>query len=194
MKLSINTDFTSLPRAGKVLLAHVAGSREAADTVALVHDERHVRRKVLTTGAGKRVFVDLAAPVQLVDGDRLVLDDGGEVVVKAAPEELMEVLAQDAAHLAQFAWHIGNRHLPVQIEGKRLLVLRDHVMRDMLSGLGAVVRDVVEPFQPVAGAYAGHAHAHDHGHRHDHDHHHGHGEPDSYGRLPGDPHYGHNHA
>jgi urease accessory protein len=200
MKLNINADFTSLPRAGKVLLSHVAGARQPVDTIALPHDDRHVRRKVLRTGAGAQVFVDLAAPVHLADGDRLILDDGSEIAVTAEPEEVMEVEARDAVHLAELAWHIGNRHLAAQIEEKRLLLLRDHVIRDMLAGLGARVRDVVEPFQPVFGAYAGHAHGHHHEHEHGHhDHHHdhghhGHGERDAFGRLPGDPHYGHNHG
>jgi urease accessory protein len=70
----------------------------------------------------------------------------------------------------------------------------------MLEGLGATVREVSEPFQPLRGAYSGHGHAHghDHGHDHGHGHHHDdghqHGERDRFGRLPGDPHYGHNHA
>ncbi len=202
MKLSMNSDFTSLPHASKVLLAHVGGARQVVDTIALTHDERHVRRKVLRTASGGQVFVDLAAPVHLADGDRLILDDGSEIAVTAEPEELMEVVAQDTVQLAQLAWHIGNRHLAAQIEEKRLLLLRDHVIRDMLSGLGARVRDVVEPFQPVFGAYSGpthghghhdgHDHHHDHSHGHGHDH--GHGERDAFGRLPGDPHYGHNHA
>ena len=144
MKLSINSDFTSLPRAGSVLLAHVAGSRVASDTITLVHDERHVRRKVLTTASGAKVFVDLAAPVHLSDGDRLILDDGGEIAVTAAPEDLLEVVARDTVHLTELAWHIGNRHLAAQIEAGRLLILRDHVIRDMLAGLGATVRDVVD--------------------------------------------------
>jgi urease accessory protein len=63
----------------------------------------------------------------------------------------------------------------------------------MLEGLGAAVTDVVEPFSPVRGAYSGHAHGHGHDHQ-GHDHDHGHGERDAYGRLPDDPHYGHNHA
>jgi urease accessory protein len=200
MKLNITSDFTSLPHAGKVTPAHAAGGRQPADTIALAHDDRHVRRKVLRTASGAQVFVDLLAPVHLADGDRLVLDDGSEIAVTAEPEELMEVEARDGVHLAELAWHIGNRHLAAQIEEKRLLLLRDHVIRDMLAGLGARVRDVVEPFQPVFGAYAGHDHGHDHGHHghdhgHGHGHHgHGHGERDAFGRLPGDPHYGHNHA
>jgi urease accessory protein len=63
----------------------------------------------------------------------------------------------------------------------------------MLEGLGATVTEIVEPFSPVRGAYSGHGHSYDHHHGHDH-HDHGGGERDAYGRLPGDPHYGHNHA
>ncbi len=187
MKLSINSDFTSLPRAGTYVHAHDAAGRAApAGTVALAHDDRHLRRKVLAAAGGLKIFVDFPEPVHLAGGDRLVLDDGREIAVVAEPEELMEVVARDAVHLTELAWHIGNRHLAAQVEPARLLILRDHVIRDMLAGLGAQVRDVVEPFQPVAGAYAGHDHGHDH--------HHGHGERDAYGRLPGDPHYGHNHG
>lgn len=194
MKLSINSDFTSLPHAAKVIAgADAHGRPDPAETITLVHDERHLRRKVLTTAAGTKVFVDLLEAVHLADGDRLVLDDGREIAVTAAPEDLMEVRARDAVHLTQLAWHIGNRHLAAQIEADRLLILRDHVIRDMLAGLGAHVRDVAEPFQPVAGAYSGHGHHHDHGHHH-HGHDHHHGERDAFGRLPGDPHYGHNHA
>ena len=99
-------------------------------------------------------------------------------------------------HLAELAWHIGNRHLAAAIEADRILILRDHVIKAMLEGLGATVTDVVEPFTPVRGAYSGHGRtimAITHGHDH-HDHEHGHGERDAYGRLPGDPHYGHNHG
>jgi urease accessory protein len=106
--------------------------------------------------------------------------------VVAAEEELYEIRAHDRLHLAELCWHIGNRHLAAQIEQDRLLILRDHVIKAMLEGLGATVKDVLEPFQPVRGAYSGHSHHHDHDH--------GHGERDAYGRLPGDPHYGHNHA
>ncbi len=190
MKLNINSDFTKLPHATAVLHAHDASSA-AADTITLAHDERHLRRKVLTTQTGQRVFVDLLSPVHLAAGDRLVLEDGTQIAVAAAEEELMEVAVDDAVALAELAWHIGNRHLAAQIEANRIVLLRDHVIRDMLHGLGAHVRDVVEPFQPVAGAYAGHDHGHQH---HGHHHHGGDGDRDAFGRAPGDPHYGHNHA
>lgn len=205
MKLSINTDFTKFPRAVSVAPAGSASGGVAGRAV-LAHDERHLRRRAIELADGGKVLVDLPEPVTLADGDRLVLEDGRQVEIGAAPEELYDIRARDSVHLAELAWHIGNRHLAAAIEASRILILRDHVIKDMLAGLGAAVTDVVEPFTPVRGAYSGHGHDHDHhdhGH-HDHDHHHdhghhhghdhGHGERDAYGRLPGDPHYGHNHA
>ena len=162
------------------------------------HDERHLRRRAIELADGGKVLVDLPEPVTLADGDRLVLEDGRLIEIVAAPEELYDIRARDAVHLAELAWHIGNRHLAAAIEADRILILRDHVIKAMLEGLGAAVTDIVEPFSPVRGAYSGHGHSHDHhDHGHDHDdHHHGHGqgERDAHGRLPGDPHYGHNHG
>jgi urease accessory protein len=225
MKLSLNTDFTKLPTAERFRRAGEGTSGPAAGHVALPHDERHMRRRVLALAGGDKLLVDLPEPVALATGDRLVLDDGREIEIVAAPEELLSIVGRDAVHLAELAWHIGNRHLAAAIGPARILILRDHVIRDMLEGLGAEVTDVVEPFEPLRGAYSGHAghdhhhhghdhdhdhhHDHDHGHHHDHDHghdhhhdhdhHHGHGghshgARDAFGRLPGDPHYGHNHG
>jgi len=204
MKLSLNTDFTKFPRAVSVAPAGSA-SGEVAGRAVLAHDERHLRRRAIELADGGKILVDLLEPVTLADGDRLVLEDGRQIEIAAAPEELYDIRARDGVHLAELAWHIGNRHLAAAIEAGRILILRDHVIRDMLEGLGATVADVTEPFSPVRGAYSGHAHGHDHHHHghdhdhhhphdHDHDHHHEHGERDAYGRLPGDPHYGHNHA
>ncbi|MEP9386662.1 urease accessory protein UreE [Mesorhizobium sp. KR9-304] len=199
MKLSLNTDFTKFPRAVSIAPAGTA-SGEIAGRAVLPHDERHLRRRAieLTEGVveGGKVLVDLPEPVTLADGDRLVLEDGRQIEISAAPEELYDIRAHDAVHLAELAWHIGNRHLAAAIRADRILILRDHVIKAMLEGLGATVTDVVEPFTPVRGAYSGHGHAHDHhDHGHDHSHpDHDHGERDAYGRLPDDPHYGHNHA
>ena len=198
MKLSLNTDFTKFPRAVSVAPAGSAPG-EVAGKAVLAHDERHLRRRAVELADGGKVLVDLLEPVTLNDGDRLVLEDGRLVEISAASEELYDIRARSSVHLSELAWHIGNRHLAAAIEAGRILILRDHVIRDMLEGLGAKVTDVVEPFSPVRGAYSGHGHGHHdhdhHGHEHHgHDHHHEHGERDAYGRLPGDPHYGHNHA
>jgi urease accessory protein len=200
MKLSLNTDFTKFPRAVSVAPAGTAGER--AGRAVLAHDERHLRRRAIELADGGKVLVDLPEAVMLADGDLLVLEDGRHVEVGAAPEELYDIRARDAVHLAELAWHIGNRHLAAAIEAERILILRDHVIKAMLEGLGAKVSEVVEPFTPLRGAYSGHGHGHDdhhdhghdHGHHHRHDHSHDHGELDAFGRRPGDPHYGHNHG
>lgn len=195
MKLNINTDFTKLPRAGEVIRAEdlePEGERlPPFDIAVLPHDERHLRRRVIELARGDKVLVDLPEPVQLGHGDVLALDDGRRVGIVAAGEEVYAIRPRDALHLAELCWHIGNRHLAAQIETGRIVILRDHVIKAMLEGLGATVAETVEPFSPVRGAYSGHGHAHGHDHHH-HDHHGG--EPDRYGRLPGDPHYGHDHA
>jgi urease accessory protein len=138
----------------------------AWDIVVLAHDERHLRRKVLRLEHGDDVLVDLETAVALNHGDALVLDNGKLVEVIAGEEELLEVLPQNAVHLCELCWHIGNRHLAAQIEERRVLVLNDHVIKAMLEGLGAHVHIVSEPFHPARGAYGGHAHSHSHGHDH----------------------------
>lgn len=136
--------------------------------VTLAHDERHLRRKLLHLEDGGMVMLDLKEPVMLSDGDALALDNGAHVLISASEEPLMEVRARDRLHLIELAWHLGNRHLSAQVEEERILILRDHVIRDMLERLGATVRDVVERFQPVRGAYHSHGQSHSHGHGHGH--------------------------
>uniref|UniRef100_A0A9E8A065 Urease accessory protein UreE n=1 Tax=Bosea sp. NBC_00436 TaxID=2969620 RepID=A0A9E8A065_9HYPH len=155
-------------------LSHSHGGRDKpAGTLRLDHAARHLRRKLMTTDQGEEIMVDLPEPVLFADGDRLVLDDGRSVAIIAAEEALYEVLPGPACLLRHLAWHLGNRHLPAQIDEDRILIQRDHVIRAMLEGLGASIREVVAPFQPVHGAY--HAQGHDHGHSHHHGHAHGHG-------------------
>ncbi|RRI04469.1 urease accessory protein UreE [Mesorhizobium tamadayense] len=170
MKLDIRTDFTKFPRAVSVLPAAEAGAATAYDKAVLAHDERHLRRRAVETAGGGKVLVDLPEPVALNNGDRLVLEDGRQLEIVAAPEEVYDIRARDAVHLAELAWHIGNRHLAAAIEAGRILILRDHVIKAMLEGLGATVSEVLLPFSPVRGAYSGHGHGHDH-QGHDHHHH-----------------------
>lgn len=145
-------------------------------SVRLAHDERAVRRRLLTLPGGGEVLVDLPHTVALQSGDVLVLEDGRTVEVIAAQEDLLEITARDTRHMMELCWHIGNRHLPAQIDpGKdgapwRILVARDHVIAGMLEGLGASLRAVSEPFSPLRGAYAGDGHPHEGGHGHHHHH------------------------
>ncbi|MEQ1901301.1 MAG: urease accessory protein UreE [Devosia sp.] len=119
----------------------------------LTSDQRRLRRKVLTLPKGEEVMVDFADAVTLEHFGGLLLEDGRVIEVVAAPEPLLEITGRGGEHLAQIAWHIGNRHMAAQIEKKRILVPRDHVARTMLAGLGAELRDVTEPFLPMHGAY-----------------------------------------
>lgn len=181
---------TGLP----VVLRVAAEGGAAADSVTLSYDDRFLRRKRLVSDGGLAFLLDLERTTSLNQGDLLVLEDGRGIEVRAAAEPLLEVTGPD---LVRLAWHIGNRHTPCQIEAGRLLIQRDHVMRDMLGRIGAALREVVEPFTPEGGAYGhgrthGHSHGdafgnapthdhgHDHGHGHGHDHDHTHGHDHSH--------------
>ena len=134
----------------------------ATDSVSIDFDRRHRRRIRLTTAAGHDLLLDLPQAARLRDGDGLVLDGGGVVRVQARPEPLLDIHAHDAAGLVRIAWHLGNRHLPVQLLGDHIRIRADHVIADMVRTLGGHVHAIEAPFDPEAGAYAG-----GHGHHHD---------------------------
>ncbi|MGV3491031.1 MAG: urease accessory protein UreE [Devosia sp.] len=127
------------------------------DLAVLPHDERRVRRRALTLVHGDTVLVDFPEPTTLDNRSALELDDGRLVEIIAGEELLYDVRGNDRIHLMRLTWHLGNRHLKTQIEDDRVLILRDHVIKDMLRGLGAKVTDVSEPFYPEEGAYS-HSH------------------------------------
>jgi urease accessory protein len=148
----------AMKRATQIARAGTWRAADAADRVVLDADERYRRRIVLAAEGGTRFLLDLAQVTALRDGDGLVLDDGTIVVVVAKPEPLVEIAADDPAALARLAWHLGNRHTELQIVGNRLRMRRDHVLEDMLIGLGARLTMIEAPFEPERGAYE---HGHD---------------------------------
>jgi urease accessory protein len=166
-------------RAIKVL-APLSWTQTPVDTVVLNFDDRHRRRMAMTGTRGFEFLLDLEEAVALRGGDALVLEDARLVEVVAAPEPLIEIRGADPQHLVRIAWHLGNRHLPTQIVGKGLRIRKDHVIEDMVRGLGARVIDIEAPFDPEGGAYSGDGHGHGHASpahpRHDHsdghEHHH----------------------
>ncbi len=167
-------------RATAVLLAGDWDAGREVDRLVADHDDRHRRRLLMTTEQGARLMLDLRETTRLRDGDGLLVEGTDDVVrVVAASEALLAVTAPGAPGvLLRLAWHLGNRHLPAMLGADRLLIRDDHVIADMLRGLGAMVTAVVEPFDPEGGAYAGQAlhydaHRHDHAHVHGHDHGHG---------------------
>ena len=109
----------------------------ALDAVTLAFLDRHRRRIRLVADSGAPFLLDLARPQRLTDGDGLELDDGGYVRVRAAPEPVIEIEADHATDLLRIAWHIGNRHLPVQAVEGRLRIRDDH--EDVLAGGGAAL-------------------------------------------------------
>ena len=151
-------------RATKIQAVGSFDASGAVDRVVLDADERHRRRIVLTGERGGAFLLDLEHAVALRDGDGLVLEDGSIVRVAGKPEPLVEIAAAGAHDLARLAWHIGNRHADLQVVGDRLRIRRDHVLENMVAGLGGKLTPIEAPFEPEAGAH-GHAqgeHAHDH--------------------------------
>ncbi|HEY2134274.1 MAG TPA: urease accessory protein UreE [Xanthobacteraceae bacterium] len=124
------------------------------DRVILAADDRHRRRLVMTGEAGTRFLLDLPHAAMLRDGDGLILDDGSIIRVVGKPEPLVEIVAACEADRLRMAWHIGNRHIDLQVVGDRLRIRRDHVLEAMLVGLGAQLTAIEAPFDPEPGAYA----------------------------------------
>jgi urease accessory protein len=134
----------------------------AVDRVVLGADDRVRRRIVLTTENGMRLLLDFAQPMMLRDGDGLVLEDGSIVVVAGQAEPLIEISAKAPLDFVRLAWHIGNRHTDVQFTDTRFRIRRDHVLEEMVKGLGAIVTPVEAPFDPEPAApHTHHDHHHD---------------------------------
>lgn len=160
----------SLPRCSRVIPSARDHDR-VVDCIVLSYDDRYRRRMTLTGRSGTRFVLDLPQATVLNGGDGLLLDDGRIVEVVAADEPLFEVTC-DTGTLLRVAWHLGNRHLEVEIGEHWIRLRRDHVIADMLRGLNASVREIMAPFAPERGAYDHHRHDH---HRHDHHRHGDHG-------------------
>jgi urease accessory protein len=128
-------------------------------TVTLDWDSRHRRRFRLGTDQGDELLLDLPATLRLGQGDGLVVGDSAIVRVIAAEEDLLEIHAGEAG-LARLAYHLGNRHLLVEICEDCLIIRADAVIEDMILVLGGAVQPLRRPFSPESGAYGG-------GHRHE---------------------------
>ena len=161
-----------------------------SDRLELTFDSRQKSRLRTKLASGEEVALMLPRGEILRGGDLVTASDGRVIEVVASPEKLLHV---ETNELAKAAYHLGNRHVPVQVGETFLRIAEDHVLEEMLVKLGAEVSHVEAPFEPEAGAYAGghqhrhdemghggkihefgeHKHDHDHGHDHDHHHHDG---------------------
>lgn len=145
-------------------------SGEVVATLTLPLDRRIRSRQRVTLDDGTEAGVFLERGLVLQDGDLLSGSDGTSIVrVRAASEPVSEVRCEDPLLLARACYHLGNRHMPVQIGDGLLRYQHDHVLDDMLRGLGLEPVHTQAPFEPEPGAYGGSAqgHAHQHGHTHD---------------------------
>ncbi|MET0068152.1 MAG: urease accessory protein UreE [Candidatus Thiodiazotropha sp.] len=146
-------------------------------TLTLTLDQRIKCRLRVSLDSGEDAGLFLARGTTLQAGDLLRSEQGLRVRIKAADETLSRVVCDDPLLMARACYHLGNRHVLLQIEPGRISYLHDHVLDEMLAGLGLAVEVVRAPFEPEPGAYGGsaekgHAHAHTHGQGHDHHHHH----------------------
>jgi urease accessory protein len=149
------------------------GAAAVAD-LPLAYELREKTRLRAALASGEEVALFLKRGTVLRGGDLLQGDDGRVVRVVASDEPVLEVECHDALEFARCAYHLGNRHTPVQILGRQadghftLRIRSDHVLADMLAGLGAHSHEVMAPFEPESGAYGGHSHVGSHDHDHDH--------------------------
>ena len=130
------------------------------DFIELSYDERFLRRKKLTSYNGIEFLVDLKNTISLKKDDMFKLDSGLLINVRYKIEELLEIKGDNLMHLI---WHIGNRHIPCQIEENRILIQNDKVIEEMILRLNGQTKVVLEAFDPEGGAYGiGRTHGHRH--------------------------------
>ena len=142
------------PRIGRAAPAGRWPAHAAADTVTLAWDDRWRRRRRLVTDGGEALLLDLERARALAHGDGLAVEDGRWIAVAAAPEPVAEACCGDARALARLAWHLGNRHIPVQLVDNAVRFRHDPVIADMAARLGAQVAHRNAPFHPEHGAYS----------------------------------------
>jgi urease accessory protein len=200
-----------MPRATTIVRKPAVKADRVADTITLDHEARRRREGPLTADGGLEFLLDLDTAAGLNDGDAVKLEDGRLVTVKAAPQRLMEIRAENPLRLMRAAVRIGNRHASAEVTADALYIEDDPALSEMVRGLGCTVTPVMRAFRPEPEDAAHdcghdhHSHGHHHGHAHDdhgHDHAHGHGhahgehehgEAHGHGAGCGCGHHGHKH-
>ncbi|HXC39881.1 MAG TPA: urease accessory protein UreE, partial [Burkholderiales bacterium] len=143
----------------KLKIPRGAYAVEVKGQLRLPFDSRQKSRLRAVLVSGEEVGLDLPRGDLLRGGDLLVASDGRVVEVVAQPEKVLHITCTDAQELARAAYHLGNRHVAVEVGEGYLRIGSDHVLAQLLRGLGATVEDMEAPFEPEAGAYGeGHAH------------------------------------
>jgi urease accessory protein len=177
------------------LIAQGAGLAQVllkrAHTVELDWDVRQKSRFDTTDSAGRHIGVFLPRGTLVRGGDILVAADGSLIRVIAAPQAVLRITPcpqhGTPFDLVRAAYHLGNRHVQIELKSDHLKIEPDHVLADMLRAMHLIVKPSEEGFEPEGGAYAAGGHGHDHSHGHEHGHKHGHEHGHSHG-------HGHDHA
>ena len=135
-------------------------NKNVIDTITLNYNDRFIRRKKLLSDNKLEFLVNLPETISVNKNDGFLLDDGNVILIKNAKEALIEIRSED---LIKLSWHIGNRHIPCQIETNRLLIHEDKVIENLIVRLGGSIKKISEEFSPEGGAYGlGRTHGHKH--------------------------------
>lgn len=135
-------------------------NKNVIDTITLNYNDRFIRRKKLISDNKLEFLVNLPETISVNKDDGFLLDDGNLILIKYAKETLIEIRSED---LIKLSWHIGNRHIPCQIETNRLLIHEDKVIENLIIRLGGSIKKISEEFSPEGGAYGlGRTHGHKH--------------------------------
>jgi urease accessory protein len=165
-------------RATTIVRKPAVRAEKVVDTIALDHEGRSRNRGTLTAEGGLAFALDLDRETTIGDGDALRLEDGRLVQVRAAPQRLLAVRAENPLRLMKLAYQLGNRHGPAEVTADAIYVQEDPEVAELARGQGCIAEAVTRPFQPerlVAAHDCGHDHGHHHHHHHGHDHaHHDH--------------------
>ena len=169
-----------------------------ATTVELDWDVRQKSRFDATDSSGRKLGVFLARGTVVRGGDVLVASDGSLIRVIAAPQAVLRITPCPSHgspfDLIRAAYHLGNRHVQIELQSDHLKIEPDHVLADMLRAMHLIVKEADEGFEPEAGAYAAGGHHH-HGHEHHHAHSHGHSHSHDHGHSHAhDPSHAHDHT
>ena len=141
-------------------ILHNTGVVSDEDFIELSYDERFLRRKKLVSDNGFEFLVNLPETKSLSENQAFRLQSGNLILIKNKKESLLEIKGKN---LMQLIWHIGNRHIPCQIEENRILIQNDKVIEEMILRLNGQTKVILEAFDPEGGAYGiGRTHGHRH--------------------------------
>ncbi|MBB3018551.1 urease accessory protein [Microvirga lupini] len=181
-----------MPRVTTIVRKPAVKADRVVATITLDHEARTRRQGTLRAEGGTDIVLDLDMETTINDGDALRLEDGQLIQVKAAPEPLLEVKAENPLRLTRLAWHLGSNHGLVEVTGDALYIENSPALAELARGQGCTVTPVERPFRPERST---HVCDHDHGHHHHHGHAHSHNEGHAHAHTHDHGHsHGHDHA